>query len=444
MKALVGFARSLEGRTVAVLLLAVLLVHGGALTIYRRSAVAVADEAFATEVARQLVLVREAILRRPPDARETEAKALSSNHFEIGWDPHGPTRPAAATDPVLRDLRDRLVALEPVLSPGLTLTLEVPNEPLHRQDLRGTFPLPDGSVLTFRSAHAPSLVPVAPWASLATAMAILVGVAAVVLMHRIAGPLRELTRATGRIGHGAVVRVPEIGPDETRDIARALNAMQERIHRLVRERTQALAAVSHDLRTPMARLRLRLDHVEDEGERCAMASDLDDMRAMVDATLSYLRGDTDPEVRQTVNVASVLMGIADASADAGRDVAFKGPRRSLAAVRPVAFRRALENLVDNGVRYGARVRIGLEVEATALVLRVDDDGPGVPPDEVARAFEPFTRLEGSRNRNSGGTGLGLTIAKRAVEAEGGTLRLVNRPEGGLRAEIRLPRAGARG
>lgn len=444
MKALVGFARSLEGRTVAVLLLAVLLVHGGALTIYRRSAVAAADEAFATEVARQLVLVREAVLRRPPDARETEAKALSSNHFEIGWDPHGPTRPAAATDPILRDLRDRLVALEPVLSPGLTLTLEVPNEPLHRQDLRGTFPLPDGSVLTFRSAHAPSLVPVAPWASLATAMAILVGVAAVVLMHRIAGPLRELTRATGRIGHGAVVRVPEIGPDETRDIARALNAMQERIHRLVRERTQALAAVSHDLRTPMARLRLRLDHVEDEGERCAMASDLDDMRAMVDATLSYLRGGADPEVRQTVNVASVLMGIADASADAGRDVAFEGPGRALAAVRPVAFRRALENLVDNGVRYGARVRIGLEVEATALVLLVDDDGPGVPPDEVARAFEPFTRLEGSRNRNSGGTGLGLTIAKRAVEAEGGTLRLVNRPEGGLRAEIRLPRAGARG
>ncbi|MFC6790672.1 ATP-binding protein [Methylobacterium komagatae] len=444
MKALVDLARSLEGRTVAVLLLAVLLVHGGALTIYRRSAAAAADEAFATEVARQLVLAREAVLRRPPDARATEAKALSSNHFEIGWDPRGQARTATATDPVLRDLRDRLVALEPILDPGLTLTLEAPNEPLHRQDLRGSFPLLDGGALTFRSAHGPSLNPVTPWASLATAMAILIGVAAVVLMHRIAGPLRELTQATGRIGHGAVVRLPEIGPDEMRGIARALNAMQDRIHRLVGERTQALAAVSHDLRTPMARLRLRLDRVEDEGERRAMASDLDEMQAMVEATLAYLRGDADPETRQVTNVASVLMGIADASVDANRDVVFEGPARALATVRSSAFRRALENLVDNGVRYGTRVRIGLRVEDAAMMLQVDDDGPGIPPAEIARAFEPFVRLEGSRNRNTGGTGLGLTIAKRAVEADGGSLELINRPGGGLRAAIRLPRAGSGG
>ncbi len=444
MRGLLGLARSLEVRTVVVLLLAVLLVHGGALAIYRLSAAAAADEAFATEVARQLVIAREAVSRRPPEERGDEAKALSSNHFEIGWDAQAPAPLPAATDPALRDLRDRLLALEPVLGAGLVLTLEAPDEPLHRQDLRGIIPLPDGSVLTFRSAHAPSLLPVAPWASLATAMAILVGVAAVVLMHRIAGPLRELTRATGRIGHGAPVRVPEIGPDETRGIGRALNAMQERIHRLVGERTQALAAVSHDLRTPIARLRLRLDHVEDAAERRAMASDLDDMQAMVDATLAYLRGDADPEPGQVTNVASVLMGVADASADAGRDVGYGGPGRALATVRPVAFRRALENLVDNGVRYGSRARIAMDIEDTALVIRIDDDGPGIRPEDVARAFQPFTRLEGSRNRNTGGTGLGLTIAKRAVEAEGGTLLLATRPEGGLRAEIRLPRTASRG
>ena len=444
MRGLVGLARSLEGRTVVVLLLAVLLVHGGALAIYRLSAAAAADEAFATEVARQLVIAREAVSRRPPEERDDEAKALSSNHFEIGWDAQAPARLPTATDPALRDLRDRLLALEPVLGPGLVLTLEAPDEPLHRQDLRGIFRLPDASVLTFRSAHAPSLVPVASWAWLATGMAILVGVAAVVLMHRIAGPLRELTQATDRIGHGASVRAPEIGPDETRGIGRALNAMQERIHRLVGERTQALAAVSHDLRTPIARLRLRLDHVEDEGERRAMASDLGEMQAMVDATLAYLRGEADPEPRQVTNVASVLMGVADASVDAGRDIGYAGPGRALATVRPVAFRRALENLVDNGVRYGSRVRIALAVEETALVMRIDDDGPGIPAGDVARAFEPFTRLEGSRNRNTGGTGLGLTIARRAVEAEGGTLALAPRLEGGLRAEVRLPRTGSGG
>lgn len=436
MKGLVSLVRSLEGRTVAVLLLAVLAVHGGALLLYRQSATAAADEAFATEVARQLVLAREAVLRRPAGERDIEAKALSSAHFEIGWerDSSGET---GKTDPDLLSLRERILEIEPVLGPGLLLAMAA-DEPLHQQDLRGAFPLPDGSLLTFRSAHGPGLVNLAPWAYLATAMAILVGLAAVVLVHQIAGPLRELTRRTGQIGHGTVVPVPEVGPDETREIGHALNAMQARIHGLIRERTQALAAVSHDLRTPIARLRLRLDRADDPQERRGMAADLDEMQAMIDATLSYLRGDADPEARQVTNVASVLMGIADDAADAGRDVTYDGPGRVLATVRRVAFRRALENLVDNGVRYGSRVRIALGVEETTLVVRIDDDGPGIASEDVARAFEPFARLEGSRNRNTGGTGLGLTIAKRAIEIEKGTLRLATRPEGGLRAEMRLP------
>ena len=442
MKALIGLARSLEGRTVAVLLLAVLVVHGGALMLYRQSATAAADEAFATEIARQLVLTREAVLRRPPEERGVEAKALSSAHFEIGWE-QGPSAETSKTDPALRGLRERILEIEPVLGTGLALAMAA-DEPLHQQDLRGAFPLPDNSFLTFRSAHGPGLVHLTPWAYVATAMAILVGLAAVVLVHRIAGPLRELTQATGRIGHGTVVAVPEVGPDETRGIGQALNAMQARIHGLIAERTQALAAVSHDLRTPIARLRLRLDRAEDPQERQAMAADLDEMQAMIDATLSYLRGDTDPETRQVTNVASVLMGVADASTDSGRDVTYYGPGRALATVRSVAFRRALENLVDNGVRYGLRVRIGLDVEEAELVIRIDDDGPGIAPEDVASAFEPFTRLERSRNRNTGGTGLGLTIAKRAVEAEGGALALSNRPTGGLRAEIRVPRPTATG
>ena len=434
-----SLARSLEARTVAVMLLAVLAVHGGALLLYRQSAAAAADEAFARQVANQLSLARDAVMRRPPPERAAEAQALSSPHFEIGWSASRPPGPGPASDLALTAFRDRMAAIEPSLGLGLMLAMEGGEDPLHQRDLGGAFRLPDGSFLTFRSAHGPSLGPVGPWAYLSTAMAILVGVAAVILMHRIAKPLRNLARRTGEIGYGPPVPVPEAGPDETRGIARALNAMQGRIHAGVSERTQALAAVSHDLRTPIARLRLRLDAVAGNTERTAMAADLDDMQAMVDATLAYLRGDADPEPRRGTNVASVLMGIADASADAGRDVAYHGPGRALADVRPVAFRRALENLVDNGVRYGVRVRIALAVEEAALVVRVDDAGPGIAPVDVARAFEPFTRLEGSRNRNTGGTGLGLTIARRSVEADGGTLRLGNRPGGGLRAEIRLPR-----
>lgn len=441
MRRLAPLARSLEARTVAVLLLAILVVHGGALLLYRQSAAAAADDAFARQVANQLILAREAVLRRPPSERDTEAKALSSPHFELGWSLTSPMRQDEAADPGLWSLRTRMLSLEPSLGPGLALAMGIGDEAVHQEDLGGAIPLADGSFLTFRSAHAPGIARLGPWAYLSTAMAILVGVAAVVLMHGIAGPLRNLTRATGRIGHGVVVPVPEAGPDETREIARALNAMQHRIHGLVTERTQALVAVSHDLRTPISRLRLRLDGVADPAERQAMGSDLDDMQAMIDSTLAYLRGDDDPEPRQVVNVASILMSIADASSDAGRDVEYAGPGRALATVRQVALRRALDNVVDNAVRYGTRARISLAVEAEALLLTVEDDGPGIASEEVARAFEPFTRLEMSRNRNTGGTGLGLTIARRIVEAEGGTIAMANRLEGGLQVRISLPRAG---
>lgn len=438
MSRLATLARSLEARTIAVLLLAIISVHGGALLLYRQSAVAAEEEAFARRVSDQLALAREAVLRRPPPERDAEAKALSSSHFELGWSATSSLRQDAAGDPSMWSLRSRMIAFEPSLSPGLALAMGG-DQSIHDEDLVGALTLADGSFLTFRSAHAPSLARLGSWAYLSTAMAVLVGVAAVVLMHRIAGPLRDLTRTTGEIGHGKVVPVREAGPDETRQIARALNAMQDRIHRMVAERTQALAAVSHDLRTPIARLRLRLDGLPDGAENAAMGSDLDDMQAMVDSTLAYLRGDADPEPRQVVNVASLLMSIADAAADAGRDVAYAGPGRALATVRPVALRRALDNVVDNAVRYGVRARVSLAIEEEGLLLTVEDEGPGIASEEMGRAFEPFTRLEASRNRNTGGTGLGLTIARRIVEGERGTITLANRPGGGLRAQITLPR-----
>ena len=436
---LAALARSLEARTVAVLLMAILAIHGGALLLYRQSAAAAADDAFARQVVSQLTLAREAVLRRPLPERDAEAKALSSAHFELGWSSISPLRQDEAADPGLWSLRTRMISLAPSLGNGLALAMGAGDEAGHQEDLGGALALPDGSFLTFRSAHAPHLARLGPWAYLSTAMAIFVGVAAVVLMHRIAGPLRDLTCATGKIGHGEVVPVREAGPDETREIARALNAMQTRIHRLVTERTQALAAVSHDLRTPIARLRLRLDGMPDAVDSRAMGSDLDDMQAMIDSTLAYLRGEADPEPRKIINVASLLMSIADASSDAGRDVVYDGPGRALATVRPVALRRALENLVDNAVRYGSRARLSLAVEPDNLLVLVEDDGPGIAPDDVARAFEPFTRLEASRNRDTGGTGLGLTIARRVIEDERGCITLTNQPKGGLRAQVSLPR-----
>lgn len=457
MRRLFALARSLEARTLVVLLVAILVVHGGALLLYRQSAAAAAAEAFAAQVATQLALAREAVMRRPPAERNAEAKALSNPHFELAWT-EAPAPAQPESDPALAPLHQRLAALDPSLGTGLSLAMEGDADPMHRLDLGGTLALADGSQLTFHSAHASGMALRNPWAVLATAMAILVGLAAVLLTHRIARPLRTLGRITGLIGdaagQGRVVPVPEVGPDETRAIARALNGMQLRIRDLVTERTQALAAVSHDLRTPIARLRLRLDALADnaladnalpnnaladDAQRRAMASDLDDMQAMIDSTLAYLRGDADPEVRRVTNVASLLMSIADAGQDAGHAVVYEGPGRALAAIRPVALRRALDNVVDNAVRYGERARIGLAIADATLELQVDDDGPGLSPDAVERAFAPFTRLETSRNRNTGGTGLGLTIARRVIEAEGGQIGLETRPGGGLRVRITLPR-----
>lgn len=467
MRRLFALARSLEARTLVVLLVAILVVHGGALLLYRQSAAAAAAEAFAAQVATQLALAREAVMRRPPAERNAEAKALSNPHFELAWT-EAPAPAQPRSDPALAPLHQRLAALDPSLGTGLSLAMEGDADPMHRLDLGGTLALADGSQLTFHSAHASGMALRNPWAVLATAMAILVGLAAVLLTHRIARPLRTLGRITGLIGdaagQGRVVPVPEVGPDETRAIARALNGMQLRIRDLVTERTQALAAVSHDLRTPIARLRLRLDALADnalpnkelankeladnalpnnaladDAQRRAMASDLDDMQAMIDSTLAYLRGDADPEVRRVTNVASLLMSIADAGQDAGHAVVYEGPGRALAAIRPVALRRALDNVVDNAVRYGERARIGLAIADSTLELQVDDDGPGLSPDAVERAFAPFTRLETSRNRNTGGTGLGLTIARRVIEAEGGQIGLETRPGGGLRVRITLPR-----
>lgn len=422
------------------MLFAVLFVHAGALLIYRQSAVAAADEAFAYQIARQLVLAREVLLRLPPEQRNTAAKELSNPHFEIGWTHHEPVSSEKMGDPILWSLRGRILGIEPSLGDQLSITLGKSDDVIHHRELRGAIELQDHSFLVFRSDHPPELIQLGPWALLSTLMTIMVGGAAVFLMNRIAGPLRELARATALIGQGGNVEVREAGPVETRQIGRSLNSMQHRIHDLISQRTQALAAVSHDLRTPIARLRLRLDSVPDQNEKASMSFDLDEMQMMIDSTLAYLRGDSDPETRKPTNIGSLLISIADSASDAGRNVSYTGPSRALANVKPISLRRALDNIVDNAVRYGGCARIRLVVADGILAVTVDDDGLGIPPGDIPKAFEPFVRLESSRNRGSGGTGLGLTIARQAVEAENGTLFLSNRESGGLSVEVRLPQS----
>ena len=274
-----------------------------------------------------------------------------------------------------------------------------------------------------------------------TFMAVGIVVASVLLARWLTAPLRRLAHAADRIGRGPSIAMPQDGPEEVRRVAQALDAMQARITRLIDDRTQALAAVSHDLRTPITRMRLRAGFMDDPETQTRMEADLDEMEGMISATLAYLQGDAEPEPVQLTDVGALLSTLCDAAADAGGQLSFEGPAHLDLRCRPVALRRAAANLIGNAVSYGGGALVTLSGGSAEAVITVDDQGPGIPEEDLERVFEPFYRLEASRSRSTGGVGLGLTIARRAIAEHGGDLTLSNRPGGGLRAVVRLPYPG---
>jgi signal transduction histidine kinase len=238
---------------------------------------------------------------------------------------------------------------------------------------------------------------------------------------------------------GTAEPLPERGPEEIRSVARALNRMQERIARLMSDRTKMLAAISHDLRTPITRLRLRAEFVEDETHRRRMLIDLDQMRSMLESVLSLLRNDRKVEAVTLVDVASTLQLIADQFADMGHAVHYVGPAQASAAVRPDDLHRGITNLVENAVRFGAEVTIRLDVQDARLTIDVEDDGPGISDARKQEMLEPFVRGDDARNMDDAtGFGLGLSIARAIALAHGGELSLHDREPHGLIVRMQLP------
>jgi signal transduction histidine kinase len=238
--------------------------------------------------------------------------------------------------------------------------------------------------------------------------------------------------------------LPETGPIEVRGAAEAFNFMQARLRRLVVERGRALAAVSHDLRTPLTRMRLRAELVQDAALRARINADIDAMQGMVDGVLAYLRGIEDSEASQAINMEALLSSIVEDEQALGRQVSLEPAAadraRAAAYVGKLSvLRRAVTNLVDNATTHGTRVNVRLEESGDALRIVVEDDGPGIAPADLARVTEPFVRLDPARSPHTGGAGLGLSIARDAATYHGGTLTLENRSEGGLRAIMTLPR-----
>ncbi len=270
--------------------------------------------------------------------------------------------------------------------------------------------------------------------------ALFVSLAAMWAVRRLTRPLSALAEAADAFGRGLDGPVlEERGPLEIRRTVRAFNLMRERLRRFVDDRTRMLAAIGHDLRTPLTSLRLRAEFVEDEETRQKIVETLDEMQRMVEAALAFLREEAANEPVADVDLGALVESVVADYADLGRDVRFSGGGGVRLRCRPDALRRALRNLVENALRYGERARVRLEEGAGEVRILVEDDGPGIPPEMLERVFEPFVRVEGSRSRETGGIGLGLAIARTIARSHGGDVRLANRPEGGLRAGIVLPR-----
>jgi signal transduction histidine kinase len=268
------------------------------------------------------------------------------------------------------------------------------------------------------------------------ALALLLSVWAV---RRATGPLKTFAAAARDLSADASAPpLPESGPSEVRDAARAFNGMRERIRRFVEDRTRMVAAISHDLRTPITRLRLRAELMEEGPARTKMLADLDEMERMVSATLAFARDDAQTKMRAPVDLAALLRGLVTDGEARGLKSAYAGPCSLTVTGDELALKRAFANLLENAWRYGGAARVALQAGAGAAEVVVDDNGPGIPEAERDNVFRPFYRLEGSRSRETGGVGLGLATARSAILAHGGAIALANRPEGGLRVSVTLP------
>ncbi|MCP3472474.1 ATP-binding protein [Bradyrhizobium sp. CCGUVB1N3] len=302
--------------------------------------------------------------------------------------------------------------------------------------------LPDGTMITGRVEPEPRPPRFwgGPWMMTLLFALISVTMLGLWAAHALARPLSSFARAAeGFSLDGTAEPLPERGPEEIRSVARALNRMQERIAGLMADRTKMLAAISHDLRTPITRLRLRAEFIEDETHRKRMLIDLDQMRAMLESVLSLLRNDRRIEAVTLVDIASTLQLIADQFADMGHTVYYDGPAQATAAARPDDLHRGITNLVENAVRFGAEVTIRLGVSGTRLTIDVEDDGPGISDERKQDMLEPFVRGDDARNMDdTTGFGLGLSIARAIAIAHGGELSLHDRQPNGLIVRMQLP------
>ncbi len=454
--------RTLAGQTVLVLLVGLTVSHLASMWIYSTDRVQVLTQLGGFSVATRVAEITHLVEDTPPDWRERLLRAVDSPSLSVAVTPESMVVPGEhdwqerALEALLaQDLGGRpiVVRLHEPSDSGPTSGLGKTAGWLHMQMMRGVHGWPvgqslnisirleDGSWLNFATAipRSESLWSSASTLSmvLMTAGVLLVSVWAV---RRLTRPLAGFARAAERLGRDVAAPPLEVaGPAEVQRAAEAFNDMQARIRRLVENRTLMLAAISHDLRTPITTLKLRAEFVEDEEERSRMLATLAEMEALVGETLAFARDEAVREERRRVDLVALVASVVDDLTDAGVAVTLTAPAKLACDCRPLALKRVFQNLIENAVKYGEAAEVSIAADDQSITVAVDDRGPGIPESELAKVFTPFYRIEASRSRETGGVGLGLAVALSIVHAHGGELRLANRPEGGLRASVELPR-----
>lgn len=432
--------RSLAARTAVVLLVGLAFVQGGGLLLHALDSAGLQRIAEARDLAARLATLYRAVAAAPAEAAPgLLADAGPGLSASVG------ALPAPLPPPSPFELQ-RLI--RPFLGLGAMGPALRPRETLMRgpaDALLTAFHLSDGRWLIIRAA----LPEPRPWDSagflaLFLGMTLAAAVLAVWAVRRLTRPVRTLADAAERLGRDVnAPALPEEGPTEVVLAAAAFNRMAARIRRFVDDRTFLLAAIGHDLRTPITRLRLRAELLDDDEQRPKWLADLDELESMVNATLAFGRDVAASEPAVRLDLAALVRTVLDEAADArpalADHIAYAGPEHLAIQGRPAALKRALANLVGNALAYGGGARAWLDPPRGGIAtVAVEDDGPGLPAEELERVFEPFRRGERSRSRETGGTGLDLAIARNILRAHGGDVALANRPEGGLRAVATIP------
>ena len=433
---------TLIARTILVSLIGISLMHILSLWSYELALDHELSAAHEARLADRLITIRRSLSLVPEAGRDDVAHQLSGGPMEVHWSKTERAVPGGSGLEQWAGLPSRLMQVAPDLTANdLSIGSAGPKGDPHVALI--SMRLPDHSwvnVSLFAYRHPRSgghgtLVST-------TLMALGVVLLSVVIAGWLTKPIRTVAAAARSLHPGnETTRIPETGPREVRDLAIAFNDMQGRITRLIDERTRALAAVSHDLRTPLTRLKLRIEDLGSPELSRAMSTDIVELEQMVDATLSYLKGESRTEPTKSLDLIALLDTLVDEATDLGQVVHLSGPRHLVIRGRHLGLKRAFSNLIQNAVKYGTEARITTEATATAVAVNIDDNGPGIPADKLGTVLEPFVRLETSRSRETGGVGLGLTIAKASIEADAGHLTLANRTEGGLRVTVTLPKAG---